>query len=49
MMDDTVADLANHIAWGTQFRTTLERNIIDAIQLGTSGQDFDIVRPGSSR
>jgi hypothetical protein len=46
MMDDTAADLANHIAWGTLFRNTLEQDVIDAIKLGTSGQDFPIVLPG---
>lgn len=45
-MDDTAADLARHIAWGTLFRSTLEQDVIDAIKLGTSGQDFPIVLPG---
>ena len=46
MMDDTAAALANHIAWGTLFPNTDEDQLIAAIQLATSGQDFSIIQPG---
>ncbi len=45
-MDPTAAQLANHIAWGTLFRHTLEEDLIDAIELSTSGQDWPIIQPG---
>lgn len=45
-MDDTAAQLSNHIAWGTLFRTTLEDQLIAAIELATSGQDWPIIQPG---
>jgi hypothetical protein len=46
MMDPFAAALSNHIAWGTLFRSTLEEDLIAAIQLATSGQDFPIIDPG---
>lgn len=45
-MDDTAAQLSNNIAWGTLFRTTLEDQLIAAIELATSGQDWPIIQPG---
>lgn len=45
MMDPLAAQYANHIAWGTLFRHTIEENIMDAIELATSGQDWPIVIP----
>ena len=46
MMSDASAALANNIAWGTLFPTTLEAQLIAAIELSTSGQDFAIIQPG---
>lgn len=45
-MDPTAAQLATHIAWGTLFRNTLEEDLIAAIELATSGQDWPIIQPG---
>lgn len=46
MMDDTAAALAENIAWGTLFRSTLEDQLIAAIALATSGQDWEVIQPG---
>ncbi len=46
LMDDTAAQLSNHIAWGTLFRNTLEEQLIADIELATSGQDWEIIMPG---
>jgi hypothetical protein len=46
MMNPFAAALSQHIAWGTLFRNTLEEDLIAAIQLATSGQDFPIITPG---
>ncbi len=46
MMDNTAASLVDHIAWGTVFQNTDEDQLIAAIQLATSGQDFSIITPG---
>jgi hypothetical protein len=46
MMDNHAASLANHIAWGTLFRNTLEDQLIANLELATSGQDWDTVLPG---
>jgi hypothetical protein len=46
MISDASAALADNIAWGTLFPTTLEANIIAAIELATSGQPFEIIQPG---
>lgn len=48
-MDTQAAALSNHIAWGTLFRNTLEENVIDDIELATSGQDFPIIDPAFDR
>lgn len=45
-MDPTAAQLSNHIAWGTLFRNTQEEDLIAAIELATSGQDWPIIQPG---
>jgi hypothetical protein len=45
-MDDFAASLTNHIAWGTIFRNTLESDLIAALELATSGQDWPIIQPG---
>lgn len=45
-MDTYAAQLAEHIAWGTLFRNTLEENLISDIELATSGQDWNIIQPG---
>lgn len=45
-MDDYAASLAEHIAWGTLFRNTLEEGLISDIELATSGQDWPIIQPG---
>jgi len=46
MMDNNAAALANHIAWGTLFPTTLEDQLIADLELATSGQDWEIIQPG---
>lgn len=46
MMDDTAAALAENVAWGTLFGNTLEDQLIAAIALATSGQDWPIIQPG---
>lgn len=46
MMDDTAAQLSNHIAWGTLFRNTDEDQLIADIELASSGQDWPIIQPG---
>ncbi len=46
MMSDASAALANNIAWGTLFPSTLEATLIDSIELATSGQPFEIIQPG---
>jgi hypothetical protein len=46
MMDNTAASLAENIAWGTVFPNTDEDQLIAAIQLATSGQDFNTIGPG---
>jgi hypothetical protein len=48
-MDTEAASLSNHIAWGTLFRNTLEENVIDDIELATSGQDWPIIDPAFAR
>lgn len=45
-MDTEAADLSENIAWGTLFRNTLEENLIDDIELATSGQDSATIQPG---
>lgn len=45
LLDPEAAQLANHIAWGTLFRDTREEDLIAAIELATSGQDWPIVLP----
>jgi hypothetical protein len=46
MMDTAAAQAANHIAWGTLFRNTLEDQLIADLELATSGQDWPIIQPG---
>jgi hypothetical protein len=45
-MDNTAAALAENIAWGTLFRTTLEEQLIADLELMTSGQDWETIDPG---
>jgi len=49
MMHPEAAALSANIAWGTLFRNTLEANLIDDIELATSGQDWPIVLPALER
>lgn len=46
MMSDAAAAAAQHIAWGTLFTQTLEDQLIAALELMTSGQDFPVIQPG---
>ncbi len=46
MMSDTAASAATGIAWGTLFRNTLEDELIAALELMTSGQDWPVIQPG---
>lgn len=46
LMDNTAASLAKDIAWGASFQNTDEDQLIAAIQLYTSGQDFPTIQPG---
>jgi hypothetical protein len=48
-MNTQAAALANHIAWGTLFRNTLEEDVISDIELATSGQDSSIIDPAFAR
>jgi hypothetical protein len=51
-MDNTAAQLSNHIAFGTLFGTSAsqhpvtEEEVISDLLLATSGQDFPIITPG---
>lgn len=45
MISDVSAALAKNIAWGTLFPTVLESDIINAIELATSGSGMEIVDP----
>jgi len=45
-MDPTAAGLAENIAWGTLFTSTLEEQLIADLELATSGQDWPIIQPG---
>lgn len=45
LMDDTAASLAESIAWGTLFPNTLEDSLIAAIELATSGGDWEALQP----
>jgi hypothetical protein len=45
MMDSAAAQAANHIAWGTLFRNTLEDQLIAELELATSGQDWPVIQP----
>jgi hypothetical protein len=46
MMSDAAAAAARHVAWGTLFRDTDEDQLIAAIELATSGQDWSVIQPG---
>lgn len=46
MVGDAAATAARNVAWGTLFRGTLEADIVDAIQLATSGRPFADIQPG---
>lgn len=46
MMDSAAAAAANHLAWGTLFRNTLEDQLIADLKLATSGQDWPVIQPG---
>lgn len=46
MMSDAAAAAARHIAWGTLFRNTDEDSLVAAIELATSGQDWELIQPG---
>jgi hypothetical protein len=46
MMSDAAAGAAAGIAWGTLFRTTVEEQLIAALELMTSGQDWPVIQSG---
>lgn len=45
-MHSYAAELSRNIAWGTLFRNTQEEDLIAALELATSGQDWPIILPG---
>ena len=45
MLDSFAAQAANHIAWGTLFRNTLEAQLIADIEFASSGQPFEVIQP----
>ncbi len=46
MMSEAAASAASGIAWGTLYRNTLEDQLIAALELMTSGQDWPVIQPG---
>jgi hypothetical protein len=45
-MDPTTAAASENIDWGTLFPNTDEAQLIAALELATSGQDWSIIQPG---